>query len=77
MAELGESLNHLLTGLEDLGLDSLPVDLEIDMRHTMNMESPPPSFFHDEHMSPEDFMAAPPFGADLSPEECNNIAQLF
>ncbi len=39
-ADLGESLNHILTRLEDLGVDGLPADLEIDLRHIMNLESP-------------------------------------
>ena len=39
-AELGEKLNHFLTRLEDIGVDGLPGDLEIDLRHVMNLESP-------------------------------------
>ena len=38
MVELGESLNQLLTGLEDLGMDAaIPTDMEIDLRHAMNL----------------------------------------
>ena len=40
MAELDESWNTFLTGLEDLGVDGLPADMEIDLRHVMNLESP-------------------------------------
>ena len=42
LAELGESLHHLLTGLEDLGVDSLPAEVESDMRRAMSL-SPRPS----------------------------------
>ena len=40
MTELDESWNTFLTGLEDLGVDGLPADMEIDLRHVMNLESP-------------------------------------
>ena len=40
MAELDESWNQFLTGLEDLGVDGLPAEMEIDLRHVMNLESP-------------------------------------
>ena len=38
MVELGKSLNKLLTGLEELGLDAaIPQDMEIDLRHAMDL----------------------------------------
>ena len=38
MVELGKSLNKLLTGLEDLGLDAaIPQDMEMDLRHAMDL----------------------------------------
>ena len=38
MVELGDSLNKLLTGLEDLGMDAaIPQDMEIDLRHAMDL----------------------------------------
>ena len=38
MVDLGESLNKLLTGLEDLGMDAaIPTDMEMDLRHAMNL----------------------------------------
>ena len=40
MAELDDTWNTFLTGLEDLGVDGLPADMEIDLRHVMNLESP-------------------------------------
>ena len=42
LAELGESLHQLLTGLEDLGVDSLPPEVENGMRRAMSL-SPHPS----------------------------------
>ena len=42
MAELGESLHQLLTGLEDLGVESLPPEVENEMRRAMSL-SPHPS----------------------------------
>ena len=42
LAELGESLHQLLTGLEDLGVDSLPPEVENEMRRAMSL-SPHPS----------------------------------
>ena len=42
-AELGESLHQLLTGLEDLGVDSLPPDVESEMRRAMSMSPHPGS----------------------------------
>ena len=41
-AELGESLQQLLTGLEDLGVDSIPPEMENEMRRAMSL-SPHPS----------------------------------
>ena len=40
-AELGASLHQLLTGLEDLGVDSLPADVESEMRRAMSMSPGP------------------------------------
>ena len=38
MVELGESLNKLLNGLEDLGMDAtIPQDMEMDLRHAMDL----------------------------------------
>ena len=38
MVELGKSLNKLLTGLEELGLDAaIPPDMENDLRHAMDL----------------------------------------
>ena len=38
MVELGKSLNKLLTGLEELGLDAaIPQDMEMDLRHAMDL----------------------------------------
>ena len=36
-AELGESLHSLLTGLEQLGVEALPPELELEMRRAMSM----------------------------------------
>ena len=41
-AELGQSLQQLLTGLEDLGVESIPPEMEDEMRRAMSM-SPHPS----------------------------------
>lgn len=35
--EIGESLNQILNGLEDLGLDEIPPDMEQDLRMAMNL----------------------------------------
>ena len=40
-AELGESLQHLLTGLEDLGVESLPLEMENEMRRAMSLSPHP------------------------------------
>ena len=38
MVELGKSLNKLLNGLEDLGIDAaIPHDMEMDLRHAMDL----------------------------------------
>ena len=38
MIELGKSLNKLLTGLEDLGIDAtIPHDMEMDLKHAMDL----------------------------------------
>ena len=37
MAELGESLHSLLAGLEQLGVEALPPELEQEMRRAMSM----------------------------------------
>ena len=38
MVELGKSLNKLLTGLEELGLEAaIPQDMEMDLRHAMDL----------------------------------------
>lgn len=38
IVELGKSLNKLLTGLEDLGLEAaIPQDMEMDLRHAMDL----------------------------------------
>ena len=77
VAELGESLNHILTRLEDIGIDGLPADLEIDLRHVMNLESPSITsrlIDIDDDDLDEDLLE--PFG--LSPEDCSQMAaQLF
>ena len=39
-SEIGESLNQLLNGLEDFGLDELPAELEIDLRQVMELSTP-------------------------------------
>lgn len=77
MAELGESLNQFLTGLEDLGADGLPADMEIDLRHVMNLDSPSlASRFLDEDELDDDLLESlDPFG--LSPDECSQMAQFF
>ena len=36
-ADLGESLHSLLTGLEQLGVEALPPELELEMRRAMSM----------------------------------------
>ena len=40
-AELGESLQQLLTGLEDLGVDSIPPEMESEMRRAMSLSPHP------------------------------------
>ena len=73
---MGESLNHILTRLEDIGIDGLPADLEIDLRHVMNLESPSITsrlIDIDDDDLDEDLLE--PFG--LSPEDCSQMAQLF
>jgi hypothetical protein len=38
MVELGKSLNKLLNGLEDLGIEAaIPQDMEMDLRHAMDL----------------------------------------
>ena len=78
VAELGESLNHILTRLEDIGIDGIPPELEIDLRHVMNLESPANLTSRliditDDDL--EDDLLENPFG--LSPEDCSQMAQLF
>ena len=50
-ARLGESLNHILNGLEDLGLDEIPAELEHDLRLAMNL--PSAASFSDDEVSEE------------------------
>ena len=75
-AELGEKLNNFLTRLEDIGVDGLPGDLEIDLRHVMNLESPSiQSRLMDLEHDDLDEDLLEPFG--FSPDECSQMAQFF
>ena len=68
-AELGESLQQLLTGLEDLGVDSIPPEMETEMRRAMSM-SPHPSMNLDSESIASSVLASQfgtPYG--LSPAE--------
>ena len=68
-AELGESLQNLLTGLEDLGVESLPLEMENEMRRAMSL-SPHPSVNLDTDSLPSSAFASQfgtPYG--LSPAE--------
>ena len=40
---MGESLQQLLTGLEDLGVDSIPPEMENEMRRAMSLSPHPAS----------------------------------
>lgn len=76
MAEIGESLNHFLTRLEDVGVDGLSTDLEIDLRHVMNLESPSiTSRLIDLEDDDLDDDLLEPFG--FSPEDCSQMAKFF
>ena len=78
IVELGESLNQFLTGLEDIGVDGMPVDMEIDLRHIMNIDSPSlmTSRLLDLEDDDLDDDLLEPFG--LSPDDCSShMAQLF
>ena len=68
-AELGQSLQQLLTGLEDLGVESLPPEMEDEMRRAMSM-SPHPSMNLDSESIASSVFASQfgtPYG--LSPAE--------
>ena len=69
-AELGESLQQLLTGLEDLGVDSIPPEMESEMRRAMSM-SPHPSMANMDSESIASSVFASQFGTPygLSPAE--------
>ncbi len=79
-SDLGESLNQLLTNLEDLGVDGLPADMEVDLRHVMNLESPTLAsrildLENDDDLDEDLLESFSPFG--LSPEDCSQMAQFF
>ena len=65
-----------MTGLEDLGVDVLPADMEIDLRHVMNLESPSIAsrLLDMDEMDDLDDDLLEPFG--LSPDT-SQMAQLF
>ena len=68
-AELGQSLQQLLTGLEDLGVESIPPEMEDEMRRAMSM-SPHPSMNLDSESIASSVFASQfgtPYG--LSPAE--------
>ena len=69
-AELGESLQHLLTGLEDLGVESLPPEMESEMRRAMSLSPHPDTVNLDTDSLPSSAFASQfgtPYG--LSPAE--------
>ena len=72
-------MNQLLTSLEDLGADGLPADMEIDLRHVMNLESPSLASrildLEEDDLDDDLLESFSPFG--LSPEDCSQMAQLF
>uniref|UniRef100_A0A0K2UT98 FAM193 C-terminal domain-containing protein n=1 Tax=Lepeophtheirus salmonis TaxID=72036 RepID=A0A0K2UT98_LEPSM len=84
---MSESFNHLLNGIEDLGVDGIPPEIEKDMRRMLRLDSP--SLFslpfprnnagattieeEDGRRSESEMMS--PFG--LSTEDCNSMAQLI
>lgn len=70
-------MNQFLNGLEDIGVDGLPADMEIDLRHIMNIDSPSvmTSRFLDIDDDDLDDDLLEPFG--LSPEDCGQMSQFF
>ena len=75
MAELDVTWNTFLTGLEDLGVDGLPADMEIDLRHVMNLESPSLRVFEPDELD-DDLLE--PFGFfPMDSEELKKAAEPF